>query len=162
MTATNLEEVTMMIGCDKHRDELDSISVCFGSKSSPTFGIRWIRFVQPNKLMLKDLKQLKVGNVLVSVKDSNEGGWTIAYDQESAKYFLTHHLPKINTKVTMSSSTCLPTTEFEVVVETLITLLETFRAHSPGKRLDAIRLKAREIDEECAIDHQSTITLILT
>lgn len=154
--------LTFDLLCNTTLDEITMITVDFGK----LLGLQKLTFFQPNKLMLRDLKNLKTGNVLVGVnKDEKHNtipsGWTIAYDQESAKYFLTHkHISSTNggnaELYGMATCVCLPTREFETTIEILVLFLETFRGHSPGKRLNEIRLKAKELDEECTIERDDS------
>jgi len=152
--------ITFDLCCDITKDEITLITVDFGK----LLGLQKLTFFQPNKLMLKDLKNLKSGNTLVGVKQESrlQSGWSIAYDQEYAKYFLTQkHISSLNGGIAeiygMATCVCLPTREFETAISNIIEFLETFRANSPGTRLNAIRVKAKEIDLECSIERDGDV-----
>lgn len=155
-----LSSITFDLCCDTTKDEITLITVDFGK----LLGLQKLTFFQPNKLMLKDLKNLKTGNTLVGQKQESrlQSGWSIAYDQEYAKYFLTQkHISSLNGGMAeiygLATCVCLPTREFETAVNTIILFLETFRANSPGTRLNATRSKAKEIDIECSIERDDSM-----
>lgn len=159
-------KVTVTLICNPQKDEITMLSVDFGRESQK------ITFFNPNKILLKDLKNLKPGNALLGVKEcdpdeihpspdslrpSCQNGWSITYDQEHGKYFMSSSFYDRSSgqanEYGVATSLCLPTEEFEAACGVIIQFLETYRSLSYGKRLDGIRMKAREIDLDCAVEY---------
>lgn len=150
--------MTLEVMCDRYADDIGMITIDFGLN----VGIQKIVFFKPNSLILKDLKNLKTRNVVIgasAIEANSSARWSISYDQETARYLLTYdHITATKASPQpkgISASINLPTKEFERAIGVIVEFVETFRSSTPGKRLDAIRLKSREIDEESLIEHSS-------